>query len=577
MRFPLLSVLARSITLTLLLRIPSAPGLVAAKRIDAHHAASSNSGTLPADLLKKGTAAMASGRYSAAIAAFDEAIAADPTAYLSYYRRATAELSLGKTSAALSDIDQLLALKSDFPQAYFTKANVLMKEGDLEASQQAVDRYLSLKKGDARGIEIQGKVRSALRGLKSLQNAHSAMKKAIVEGKDASAQAKECIVAAEEVLPVSPNHLEARRKRADCRVAVRQLEDAISDWSRIAHLSPSTQVFLRLSVLQYYIFGGSDSTRQEGLSYLKSCLSSDPDNKHCAKAHRKLRSVDKQVQKASKFSEGGNWRAVISALKGAKVGASTVMQDVEENIKANQELDADGTSVLPSSTGNLLAKSALLHYLRQLHCRAHTELNEFKKARPYCEAVLARDPEDVWAIMNRAEVAMKEERYEDAMRDFKTALDKGGNQEQIRSKWQKAQRLHKQANAKDYYKILGVGRTADAATIKKAYRKMAREHHPDKGGSAEKMAQINEAFDVLNDEKKRAQFDQGIDPNDPMVQAGGGPGSRDNPFVFQQGGYPFAFFQQSGGGGGQQHFFHQFHQSGGRRPPGGPQFSFNFG
>ena len=65
----------------------------------------------------------------------------------------------------------------------------------------------------------------------------------------------------------------------------------------------------------------------------------------------------------------------------------------------------------------------------------------------------------------------------------------------------------------DYYAILGVEKTADADTIKKAFRKLAMEHHPDKNqGSKESEAtfkKINEAYDVLSDETKRQQYDHG--------------------------------------------------------------------
>lgn len=280
------------------------------------------------------------------------------------------------------------------------------------------------------------------------------------------------------------------------------------------------------------------------------------------------------MKKAEKFAEGNNWRPVISALKGAKVGGNTVIADAEAAIKADMEAGEDGTeAVIPPSIKDAVERSGLLLYLRQLHCRAHTELNELAKAKPFCEAVLARDAEYPWALVNRADQAMKEEKYEEAMRDYQTALEKsGGQEESIQRKLQKAQRLHKQANSKDYYKILGVSRDADAATIKKAYRKLAKQHHPDKGGTAEKMASLNEAFDVLNDDEKRAQFDQGVDPNDPMAQAqaqGGG---------FPGGGHPFMFHQGGGGGGGGHPFSHFFQQqqhfAGGGG--GGPRFSFDF-
>ena len=64
---------------------------------------------------------------------------------------------------------------------------------------------------------------------------------------------------------------------------------------------------------------------------------------------------------------------------------------------------------------------------------------------------------------------------------------------------------------KDYYKTLGVKKNATADEIKKAYRKLARKHHPDvnQGDKAaeEKFKDINEANEVLSDEEKRAKYD----------------------------------------------------------------------
>jgi DnaJ-class molecular chaperone len=54
----------------------------------------------------------------------------------------------------------------------------------------------------------------------------------------------------------------------------------------------------------------------------------------------------------------------------------------------------------------------------------------------------------------------------------------------------------------DYYSILGVSKTASTEDIKKAYRKLAMKHHPDKGGDEARFKQINEAYSVLSDNKK---------------------------------------------------------------------------
>lgn len=60
----------------------------------------------------------------------------------------------------------------------------------------------------------------------------------------------------------------------------------------------------------------------------------------------------------------------------------------------------------------------------------------------------------------------------------------------------------------DYYKILGVSKSASTEEIKKAYYKLAHKYHPDKGGDSEKFKQVNEAYQTLSDQKKRSQYDQ---------------------------------------------------------------------
>lgn len=73
----------------------------------------------------------------------------------------------------------------------------------------------------------------------------------------------------------------------------------------------------------------------------------------------------------------------------------------------------------------------------------------------------------------------------------------------------------------DYYKTLGVSRTASQDEIKKAFRKLARTHHPDAGGDEAKFKQINEAYEVLSDEKKRQLYDQYGTANENQIPWGG--------------------------------------------------------
>ena len=77
------------------------------------------------------------------------------------------------------------------------------------------------------------------------------------------------------------------------------------------------------------------------------------------------------------------------------------------------------------------------------------------------------------------------------------------------------------ATTPDYYKTLGVSRTATPEEIKKAYRKLARKHHPDAGGDEAKFKEINEAYEVLSDEKKRKLYDEYGTANENQIPFGG--------------------------------------------------------
>src|SRR5690348_14482650 len=101
---------------------------------------------------------------------------------------------------------------------------------------------------------------------------------------------------------------------------------------------------------------------------------------------------------------------------------------------------------------------------------------------------------------------------------------------------------------KDYYKSLGVPKDAKQADIKKAYRKLARQHHPDanKGDTAseEKFKEISEAYDVLSDETKRKEYDEA------RTLFGGGGGFRVPRGGAGGGGVPFDLSDLFGGEGG---------------------------
>lgn len=102
---------------------------------------------------------------------------------------------------------------------------------------------------------------------------------------------------------------------------------------------------------------------------------------------------------------------------------------------------------------------------------------------------------------------------------------------------------------KNYYDILGVSKTASDAEIKRAFRKKAHQHHPDKGkGDHAKFKEVNEAYQVLSNAEKRKQYDTYGQTFDQAQRQGQGFGG----FGGAGGGNPFGGFDFGGGFGGQQ-------------------------
>jgi len=116
----------------------------------------------------------------------------------------------------------------------------------------------------------------------------------------------------------------------------------------------------------------------------------------------------------------------------------------------------------------------------------------------------------------------------------------------------------------DYYEVLGVGKSASADEIKKAFRQAAVKHHPDKeGGDEAKFKEINEAYDVLKDAQKRQRYDQFGHAGVGGSSGGGGGGFGGNPFEGFQG-------QNFDFGDGLGDIFGQFF-GGGQQRSRGPQ------
>lgn len=181
-------------------------------------------------------------------------------------------------------------------------------------------------------------------------------------------------------------------------------------------------------------------------------------------------------------------------------------------------------------------------------------MNNKKKAQPYCTEALTLNPTSLPALVLQAQNQLEAEDFDAAISTLNTAKEHHPSAQNIQPLLQKAHTLLKRSKTKDYYKVLGVSTDADDRTIKRAYRTATKQFHPDKvraqsiskEQAEKKMADVNEAYEILSDPELRARFDRGDDPNNPDHQ---GQPFQGSPFGQGPGGQQF-FFRQGGGGGG---------------------------
>ncbi|KAG0165776.1 hypothetical protein DFQ28_001164 [Apophysomyces sp. BC1034] len=475
------------------------------------------------------------GQFADALTSYDAAILMDPENYLSYYKRATAYLSLGRTNAAVDDFSKILSLKPDFGQVLIQRARIYVKTGDFNLAKQDLQKFLVAQPDDAEATKL----------LSTVVEAEQMADQAERERQEGHFDA--CIESISNTIATAPQKARFRLTRAQCHLSKGEVEEAVGDLTRVAYLTPSdSDILMQLASIQFFSLGES----QGALAQVKQCLHYDPEQKQCKALFRKIKKLDKALNKIQddmdrkKYATAGKQLVGTAAKKGIVADIDEPLDELEKSLNLEK-------GVMP----------------RQLHLRAYGlacklfgEQKEDSKIDTWCSETLKLQEDHVDALTYRGEMKLRADDLEAAVRDLERAEQAGGgNNGRVRHLLQRAQQQLRQRKKRDYYKILGVDRKADARDIKRAYRKQAQEWHPDKYSGdlskeqvERKMAEINQAYEVLGDSEKRQQFDEGFDPYDPEAGQNAGFAQDQNPFAHFGGGFPF------GGGGGGHTFSFKF-------------------
>jgi len=257
--------------------------------------------------------------------------------------------------------------------------------------------------------------------------------------------------------------------------------------------------------------------------------------------------------------------------------------------KKYEEAIEEYTKVLEFDVDNkkfnslILANRALCYQKLKKYTEALRDSNQSIKLNPY----YAR------GYVKRGNVYMELKMFDDAKADFQKAKELDSTVSGVEGFLNDAKKEAEKARKRDYYAILGIDKNANEHEIKKAYKKMAMKYHPDRNSESEetkKMAEkkfidVNDAYSVLSDPKKKSMYDQGIDPLNPDEASSGGMhfgGDASEIFkMFFGGASPFEF---GGSGFGDNGSFRTFTFGGpggggrsrGGRSGGNSAFSFFF-
>jgi DnaJ homolog subfamily C member 3 len=422
--------------------------------------------------LEMGRDFLARGQLADALSHYHAAVEGDNTNYLTYFKRATVYLALGKAKLAIQDLDRALELKPDFSTARAQRGTVYIKMGEYDKAER--DLY-DAHNEDPHNEETNYLLHRINPAREQISLVHQIM---------SQNDHQTALTLLTQLLEISPWSPDIRKRRAHCYLATGDRISAISDFKSVNRLMQdgsddlTTHIF-NLSKLLYDLGHAADSLKE-----IRECLKLDPEHKLCFPFYKKVKKIDKFVGDAEAHRENKEYQECVSSA--------------EKIIKNEKEVP------MIIFTGN------------QLLCSCSVKGSKFSDAITYCNEALKTE-KDPSTLCDLAEALIGEEMYDDGIRSYQEALEMDENLQRAKEGIERAKRLQKQAETRDYYKILDVPRTATTKEITKAYRKMAQKWHPDNFAQNESERKIAEkkfidiaaAKEVLTDAEKRAQFDNG--------------------------------------------------------------------
>ena len=496
------------------------------------------------DLKEKGNALFKQKRYEDAIAYYNKAIKLNPNQEVLYSNKGTCEKCLKEYKEAIRDYEKALEINPKNTKNMNRLASVYIIKGKIGDAKIMQEKALNLEPYNSTFKEQMTTIEKILEDEIKLED----------KIKD--------------------------KKFEDAEEVCKRLIEKVSDFSdlKLKYIQVLIENVKLTDALQYINkeINFEDKKNNEQFDYLTAlCLYYDGQYEKAKKQINLMKSKGNSIDTKDLLNK-------VNTIESVKNKANEIFKQ-----KKYEEAIEEYTKILEFDPSNkkfnslILANRALCYQKLNKNVEALRDSNQSIKLNPF----YAR------GYIKRGNVYMELKMFDDARADFQKAKDLDPNISGVEGYLNDANKKAESARKRDYYAILGIDKNADEKEIKRAYKKMAMKYHPDRNSESEeskKMAEkkfidVNDAYSVLSDPKKRSMYDQGVDPLNPEEAQGGGmhfggDASEILKMFFGGGGSPFGF--SSGGFGNGSNIKFSFGGPGGRSGRsgggGGDPFSFFF-
>ena len=421
----------------------------------------------------QGTAAYNRGNYVSALSHYSQAISPHPTEAGYYGNRSAAFFMLQRYTEALEDCKSGLRLQPDLLKLHIRAGKCCLLLGKLCASKEHYETALALDPGN-------DSVKSEAKGVDEARKNEEMYLQCVRNEKFPLAN-----TFLEHLLAVATHSFEHKLLKAELLLDVGSPREALDYVLSMPQEDPRVRLIRGLA--EYYSL---PSPSNEAKDFLQAAVRFDPSN---TRAQQTLACINTMEQ--------------LKSLGNSHFEAGRTLEAIHSY---SQALELDPKHRLFNST--ILANRAA----------AYMQQRNFLKALEDCNRSLSLNPNYTKAYLRRANVHMGLEDYEEAVHDYNRVRDLEPNTPDIGYFIASAQEKAIKRGKKNYYQILGVPKTADENQIKRAYRQLALQWHPDKNSeTVEKRTQaekqfkaVNEAYAVLSDPEKRRNYDLSDDEVD---------------------------------------------------------------